>query len=366
MIFSFCFASSSFCKEIDKEPSPIQKAINNKELGSDYKILEKEVENYCRLNSFSLEKEYQLVDKLIKFSFTPNLTESEILGSMLLAKKLQELIPKQFPNVSQKDIEEKHNSVGAAIFFSAANKQDKEKLKLGVDVLIREARLMSAAAQMALNIIYLYKIEGHPAYNSKILEHINHTAELGMKRSQYFLGTYYYYGNGVPQDKERGINLLKKSELGDADLLIAGYYLENGDKNQAKKYWGRAEKSGLAEGPYNLGICAQEEKSYEKAVDYFKRAIELDEKYHEAHLELARMYIEGWGVEKNERIGFEMMEKYSKKASGKTRGIINANLGLLYLHGRGTNQSNTKAKEYFQRAVEDGCEEAHQLLKSVN
>lgn len=366
---SLFYASTVLCheKESTETLKKLETAVNFDNLSKDFQNIRQEVENYCAGKPDKV-KEQALAEKLIAYSFDPKLRQDEVLGSMILAHKMREKIRQDFPNISTKEIENNQSSVGAAIYFNRINKEQTEE---GINVLIREARLMSAAAQIALNIIYLYPVRdqnpvyNHEPYDPRILEYVTQTARLGMKSSQRFLGSYYLQGSGVIANEKDGITWLEKSGLGEAYLELATYYINRGDSVRAKKYWQMAADKNLPEGFYNLGILEQEKKSYKDAVRYFEQALELNENYHEANLELARMYIEGWGVPKNVEKGFRIMEMVSNQSQGKTRAIAEANLGIFYLNGIGTKKSISKAKVYLTKAMEGGVQEAKSMLDTI-
>ena len=82
-------------------------------------------------------------------------------------------------------------------------------------------------------------------------------------------------------------------------------------------------------------------------------------------LELARMYAEGMGVDRDERKGFEMMMQVVERAEGRVRALAHANIGIFYMQGRGVARSLPKARFHLMRAVEGGVTEVEKYLPKI-
>ena len=86
--------------------------------------------------------------------------------------------------------------------------------------------------------------------------------EKNNSESQYYLALMYYYGYGIPEDKNIAVELLKKaSENGNADAQGAlGLAYSNGngvaqDRAQAVHWWQKAAEQGNAPAQNNLGLA---------------------------------------------------------------------------------------------------------------
>ena len=101
-----------------------------------------------------------------------------------------------------------------------------------------------------------------------------------------------------------------------------------------------------------------------EAIAYFERTLRLDSDYHEARLELARMYLEGWGVESDLTKGFELMRTVAERADEEVRSIAKANLGMFYLNGRGVETEKERGIESLRQALAEGSPYAAKILES--
>ena len=90
------------------------------------------------------------------------------------------------------------------------------------------------------------------------------------------------------------------------------------------------------------------DKDYEKAVEFWKKAVSLGNV--QAHNSLAICYLQGFGVEKD----YDKVFNLSKVAAEK--GIANAqcNLGNCYYNGIGVYRNKNEGVKWFEKAAEQG------------
>ncbi len=147
------------------------------------------------------------------------------------------------------------------------------------------------------------------------LEEFKPPAEQGHPNSQFYMGTLYYEGSGVPKDHSRALQWWFKSAQ--------------------QGYAGAQNSIGIA---YKLGEGV--ELDYVRAVEWFRRASSSG--LAEAQNNLANMYVHGTGVQQDDG---EAVKWYAKAA---TQGcpFAQGNLGYLYLQKRGG------PSDHYERIVE--------------
>lgn len=142
----------------------------------------------------------------------------------------------------------------------------------------------------------------------------------GYAAAQNYLGEYYYYGNGVEEDKEEAVEWFRKAaEQGYAaaqNSLGKCYYNGEGveqDYKEAVKWYQKAVKQGYAAAQNHLGECYYRgtgvEKDHKEAVKWYRKAAEQG--YAEAQDHLGNCYYHEDGVERN----YKEAEKWFRKAA---------------------------------------------------
>lgn len=276
--------------------------------------------------------------------------------------KIQESIRKQFKFVTDAEYQVAGYSVGKVLF-------NKNKIDQAVDVLIREAKCFNVAALIFLKIIYQFPVEGVQQYDPKIFQFFQLTAKEGSARSMFDYGQILLYGWGTKKDIKEGLNYLQKAgmaRLDEANLQLAAYYFEQKDTANCEKYLKLAAEQGNARAMYNLAIFKQQKGEFKEAFDLLNRVLVLEPDYYSARLELGRLYVEGWGVAKDVKKGFNLINEVAQKAQEKyVKAIAYMNLGIFYENGIGTQKSASKAKQNFKLAEELGFKDAEEHLKSL-
>ena len=117
--------------------------------------------------------------------------------------------------------------------------------------------------------------------------------------------------------------------------------------------------SESAEALYNKGLEAFFSDDYSTALICFQQA--ADQGNAEAQYNLGWMYYHGEGVEQSS----EKAAQYVQLAANQGDVEAQYNLGLLYYEGDGVEQSYEKAARYFQLAADQGYAEAQSKLESL-
>lgn len=225
------------------------------------------------------------------------------------------------------------------------------------------------------------------------------TTKQGNADSQCELALLYAYGNGVPQDIAKAVELFQKSaEQGHAEAqfhLGACYRSGEGvvrDYVQAEKWWRAAALQGHVHAQNNLGGLYQDgvavERDYAQAVLWFQKAAVQGDKM--AQYNLAMLYYHGNGVPQDHvqaarwfresaqqgyaasqyclsgcytnGIGLAQDDTeaaaWNLKAAEQEYVDAQFNMGVLYMHGKGVPQDYNKAVEWTYKAVAHALPEA--------
>lgn len=94
-----------------------------------------------------------------------------------------------------------------------------------------------------------------------------------------------------------------------------------------------------------------------KAAEWFSKAAEQG--HVQAQNNLARLYLEGRGVEQSDAKAAEWFVKAAEQGNAQAQYA----LGQMYQAGRGVEQSDAQAAEWFRKAADQGVAEADAALR---
>ncbi|GBB90794.1 hypothetical protein RclHR1_01790001 [Rhizophagus clarus] len=232
----------------------------------------------------------------------------------------------------------------------------------------------------------------------------NKAADNGNKFAQYKLGNYYLYGIGVERNETKAFKYYEKSaEKGyvNAQNNLGFLYIKNeGTEKDLEKaiYWFHKAAANEDEVAYdNLAICYElgigVNKDENKAFVLYEKSAEkgyINSKFH-----LGYCYINGIGTKINNEKGFELYEEAEKGNNNKTdlpdKEIVDDlsnvkywyqrlveidnkealyELGEIYESGKGVNQNEIRAFDFYRQAAEKGCingeyKLAHYFLQGI-
>ncbi len=286
------------------------------------------------LDDGATEKALKLIYKVIADK------QNEAYDAFVMLQKLHRDYLKEFKDISKEDIENNHNSVGYLLWQSG------QELEQVLPVLLKEASFLNPIAEISLTLIY------QNTHDRRILSFFESCAKEGIPRCKEVTGEIYFYGWGVKQNVMKGIELLEKSQLEDAYMILASYYYTNQDMTKSKSYYSQSSSLGNTLATYNLGVIAQEEKKYENAVEYFTLAIKQDKTNYSAISELARMYVEGWGVKQDLVKAMSMLQTVLDNSKDEElKKYVNFNMGAAeYLLAREwQSEKNTDKKKALEK-----------------
>jgi|HubBroStandDraft_1064217.scaffolds.fasta_scaffold120243_2 hypothetical protein len=133
-------------------------------------------------------------------------------------------------------------------------------------------------------------------------------AERGDAKSQFELGSMYYYGKGVPKDYVEAVRWYRKSaEQGDADAQYSLSYMYHDGKglpqndSEAASWCRRAAEQGNARAQDALGIIYRRglgvPPDFAEAVRWYRKSAE--QRYPQAQYDLGYMYYYGYGAQRD-------------------------------------------------------------------
>lgn len=195
---------------------------------------------------------------------------------------------------------------------------------------------------------------------------LNKAYDQGNILAGVILGTIYYSGNGCDKDYDKAVRLFvdgmqRGCPLG-AEWLAYAYKYGRGvpkDEDKAKEIFMACEDaleamcaSGSVDAQYAYGFDllygnfrSADEK---KALYWLQKA--MDAGHISAGVQIAKIYLNGWGVEKDAEKALKILSKYSNSVNKNA----NFELGKLYYHGTSIKRDYKKALKYFLVAADRG------------
>ncbi|MCA9042483.1 MAG: sel1 repeat family protein, partial [Planctomycetaceae bacterium] len=123
----------------------------------------------------------------------------------------------------------------------------------------------------------------------------------------------------------------------------------------------RADKLGYAKSCCILGLLMKEDANQlgdlSEAFSWIEKGANLGEP--SAQSELGVMYLKGFGCNKNEQKGVELIQK----AADQNVSIAQYQLGTLYTEGLGVERNSKKAIFWLSCAASSGLQEANTYLR---
>lgn len=213
-------------------------------------------------------------------------------------------------------------------------------------------------AQYFLGTMYLLG-DGVPKNYTKAAEWFQKAAEQGQMYAQMELSFLYFHGEGVPKSIEKALEWTKKAANQgnlEAQYGVGVIYQEMGDYDNAKIWFKKAADQGNANAQYEVG------NNYYWADDYSNALIWLQKSANQgnanAQMLLGRMYLKGQGVNQD----FYKAYDFLSKSADQNNSDGQLSLGWLFLNGDGVNQDYLKAFELFRKSADQGNAQAAQAL----
>ena len=204
--------------------------------------------------------------------------------------------------------------------------------------------------------------------NDRIKE-LTEKAKKGDVEAQTELGEIYLQGNGVKADYKKSMEWSKKAAEKKnyrAMRNIGILYLEGlGVKKDYKKAFDSFSSSvdgGDAQGPRYLGIMSENGLGVKKSLDDAEFYYEIGDSSGDlvSSYRLGKLY---------EKVGdyAKSIEFYKKTEDrmDKDAAPMYEALGDLYSNGKGVEKSTKEAREYYEKAIKSGSQEAKNKLEKL-
>lgn len=224
----------------------------------------------------------------------------------------------------------------------------------------KAAKQGNAEAQYELGEIYYDALMKPGKTNRTAVKWYKKAAEQGHKYAQEMLGEAYYSGMGVKQNYEEAFVWYKRaaeqgvvtvmSRLG--DMYYSGKGIEE-NIEEAYKWYSKAEKHNDYWGADNIDYMYQNgdvpSKYYQKELKRYKK--EAKNGWHACY-RLGMMYYHGMGVEQSDTKALRWYRKMTNtpdKPEDKMRLLAD-----MYYDGEGINQSYEEAIKWYKKAANKG------------
>lgn len=210
---------------------------------------------------------------------------------------------------------------------------------------------------------------GVPQNRDKALKLLRRSAEAGYAPAQNNLGSYYYRGQGVPQSFAKAAKWIRRAaEQGYAPaqnnlgtLYAKGKGVPQSDA-KAALWYRRAAQQGYVEAQYHLGSMYYHgegvSQSYARAAEWYRRAAKQG--HAKAQYFLGDMYHDG-----DLPRSYDKAEKWYRRAAEQGFAPAQNDLGAMYDHGRGVPLNRDKAAKLYRKAAEQGYYRAQYNLGNM-
>lgn len=188
-------------------------------------------------------------------------------------------------------------------------------------------------------------------------------ADAGNSAAMNNLGNRYYRGEGVAQDYFEAVKWYQKSAdagfpegMGSLGrMYFAGFGVER-NLEKALELYKRAEKNGVNDCAYLIGIIYEEQNKYTDAISWYMKAAKSGNAH--AMAALAGAFYDGQGVVQDD---WEA-RKWCQQAAEKGHAGAMYMLGVMYYNGEGGPENQTTARYWIQKAADAGDENAKEWI----
>ena len=228
----------------------------------------------------------------------------------------------------------------------------------------------NASAQIGLGTMYQFGQGVHIDYN-KAYQLYYQAASNGEPAGYNNLATLYLEGNGVEKNHKTAIDYLEKAaEEGYAlafvnlAIIYEKGYIEKKDLVKAKEYYKRASEDESSIGLFSLAmyyLLDGQEENQSLALQLLKKAADMD--FGPAQSYLGELYSGSSFVKENRENAIYYWHRAARNVHGDKTAAYK--LGYAYYDGYGVERDLKKAKEYFDKAIEQGyhCSYALNMVK---
>ena len=210
---------------------------------------------------------------------------------------------------------------------------------------------------------FYYQGEGTKQNYTEALKYFQKAANYGDAYSYAWIAKIYYYGNGCAQNYEEAFKwFLKAANAGQTVVygwLGLVYYEGKGcNKNygEAIKWLKKAAENGDSSCYGYLGSSYYELQDFQEAFKWTSKAVENGDIA--SNTGLGIMYVNGLGTERNEKKALDCF----KKAASIGDAVACFWLGSMYFDGKGTSINEAEGFKWTQKAAEKGYVDSYIAL----
>lgn len=210
---------------------------------------------------------------------------------------------------------------------------------------------------------FYYQGEGTKQNYTEALKYFQKAANNGDAYSYAWIAKIYYYGNGCAQNYEEAFKwFLKAANAGQTVVygwLGLVYYEGKGcNKNygEAIKWLKKAAENGDSSCYGYLGSSYYELQDFQEAFKWTSKAVENGDIA--SNTGLGIMYVNGLGTERNEKKALDCF----KKAASIGDAVACFWLGSMYFDGKGTSINEAEGFKWTQKAAEKGYVDSYIAL----
>lgn len=203
----------------------------------------------------------------------------------------------------------------------------------------------------------LYGLDGKEIDLKAAYTNFEKAVELGKTEANFYLGVLYYYFNYPEKDDQKAKTYFEAAGDNPYAQILLGeqYYYGDGvdeDKTKGLELIDATIAQGYMEGFTLSGAIAYDEEDYSNAFEYFNKVLESEELLFVATAMnyIGYMYEHGLGVEQDYAVALEWNEKAADLGSGAAM----VNIGYMYEYGLGVEEDYAAALEWYQKAADLG------------
>lgn len=233
----------------------------------------------------------------------------------------------------------------------------------------------NAEAEYNIAVLYFDGLGVEEDYETSA-EWLKKSAEKDYPEAQNMLAVMYYGGVGVPQDYEKAAKWAKKAaayDMTDAQYVLASLYADGKgvpqDFNKAAELLLKVEKKGgdLAKKTQGALFLMYLEglgvpQSDDKAVEMLRKAGGITKA--EAQFGIGELYNKG-NKDLNIKQDIDKAVKWYRKAAENGHAQAQNYMGTIYYQGISVTKSLTDAKYWWQKAADQGNEDAKEALRNL-
>ncbi|NLI77403.1 MAG: sel1 repeat family protein [Candidatus Riflebacteria bacterium] len=178
-------------------------------------------------------------------------------------------------------------------------------------------------------------------------EHLRQAAEGGDADAQFQLGATYYFGKGLPLNRDEAARWFRRAA--DKGHPLARYYLTLVyERHEDRQALTAAAANGNAEAQYQLGtLChygSEATRNFDEAARWYEKAAVQGHSMAQYAL----------GLLEFGRDRLPEAAAWLKKSAAQGNALAQYNLAILYCDGKGVNKDRAEAGRLFRRVAEKG------------